>query len=265
MSGQATLFAAQTALVENPPPPEPANTDHAPATGGTDLVCFSHLRWNFVYQRPQHLLSRFARAGTRVFFVEEPVFGDEAEPRLESHSVEGGVTVVVPRLPHGLDAAAQVEAQRALVDRLFREQGIERPVLWYYTPMALAFSDHLEGAPVVYDCMDELSAFARRPARPPRARARAVPPRRRRVHRRPEPLRGQAGAARERPRLPEQRRRRPLRAGPRAAARAGRPGRDPAPADRLLRGDRRAARRGPRWPRSPTPAPTGTSCWSGRW
>ena len=57
MSGQATLFAAQTALVENPPPPEPANTDHAPATGGTDLVCFSHLRWDFVYQRPQHLLT----------------------------------------------------------------------------------------------------------------------------------------------------------------------------------------------------------------
>ena len=163
MSSQATLFAAQTALVEDPPSPEPANTDHAPAAGGTDLVCFSHLRWNFVYQRPQHLLSRFARAGMRVFVVEEPVFGDEAEPRLESHQVESGVTVVVSRLPHGLGAAGQVEAQRGLLDRLLAERGIERPLLWYYTPMALAFSDHLEGAPVVYDCMDELAAFAGAP------------------------------------------------------------------------------------------------------
>jgi UDP-galactopyranose mutase len=40
-----------------------------------DLVCFSHLRWDFVYQRPQHLLSRFAKKN-RVFFIEEPIFGD---------------------------------------------------------------------------------------------------------------------------------------------------------------------------------------------
>ena len=38
-----------------------------------DIVCFSHLRWNFVYQRPQHLLSRFAR-NRRVFYIEEPFF-----------------------------------------------------------------------------------------------------------------------------------------------------------------------------------------------
>ena len=29
-------------------------------TDGHTLVCFSHLRWNFVFQRPQHLMSRFA-------------------------------------------------------------------------------------------------------------------------------------------------------------------------------------------------------------
>ena len=47
-----------------------------------DLVCLSHLRWDFVFQRPQHLLSRCAR-DRRVFFVEEPIFTDGSSVRLE--------------------------------------------------------------------------------------------------------------------------------------------------------------------------------------
>jgi UDP-galactopyranose mutase len=122
------------------------------------LICFSHLRWHFVYQRPQHLMSRFARS-MRVFFFEEPVHGEVTAPTLELHRVDSGVTVVVPRVPHRLDGTAQEAAQRCLLDRLCAEQGIERPLLWYYTPMSLPFSAHLEAGQVVYDCMDELSAF----------------------------------------------------------------------------------------------------------
>ena len=33
----------------------------APEPEAATLVCFSHLRWNFVFQRPQHLMSCFAR------------------------------------------------------------------------------------------------------------------------------------------------------------------------------------------------------------
>ena len=40
---------------------------------GPDLVCFSHLRWGFVFQRPQHLLTRWAHE-RRVWFIEEPIF-----------------------------------------------------------------------------------------------------------------------------------------------------------------------------------------------
>jgi UDP-galactopyranose mutase len=47
-------------------------------TKGT-LVCFSHLRWHFVYQRPQHLMERFAREN-RVFFVEEPIYASAVSP-----------------------------------------------------------------------------------------------------------------------------------------------------------------------------------------
>jgi UDP-galactopyranose mutase len=123
-----------------------------------DLVCLSHLRWDFVYQRPQHLLSRCAR-DRRVFFFEEPVF-DGGPLRLEMKEREGGVRVAVPHLPEGLTSdVARDAAQAGLVERLLAENGVSDFVLWYYTPMALRFTRSLRPLAVVYDCMDELSAF----------------------------------------------------------------------------------------------------------
>lgn len=122
-----------------------------------DVVCFSHLRWNFVFQRPQHLLSRFARE-RRVFFFEEPVHGP-GQMRLQVSCSAEGVCVAVPHLPEGLEEQQVRAAQRALLDELLASHGVRRYVSWYYTPMALPFSHHLEPRAVVYDCMDELSAF----------------------------------------------------------------------------------------------------------
>jgi len=65
-----------------------------------DLVCLSHLRWDFVWQRPQQLLSRCA-AERRVFYVEEPVFVDVTAPRLRVRTVADGLVVAVPELPAG--------------------------------------------------------------------------------------------------------------------------------------------------------------------
>jgi len=121
--------------------------------GDVDLVCLSHLRWDFVFQRPQHLLSRCAR-DRRVFYFEEPIYGDEL--RLDVSTREGGVRVAVPHLPRGGDPEA---LQRVLLDQFFEQEGVVEYVLWYYTPMAVAWTDHLEPLAVVYDCMDELSAF----------------------------------------------------------------------------------------------------------
>ncbi|HYO98843.1 MAG TPA: glycosyltransferase family 1 protein [Pyrinomonadaceae bacterium] len=127
-----------------------------------DLVCLSHLRWDFVYQRPQHLLSRCAKQ-RRVFFVEEPMFG-EGPSRLDVTEREDGVHVVVPHLPEGLSNEVAVEAiQQAMIDRLFAEHGIRDYVLWYYTPMALGWTRHLKPLATIYDCMDELSAFKNAP------------------------------------------------------------------------------------------------------
>lgn len=126
-----------------------------------DLVCLSHLRWNFVFQRPQHLLSRAARE-RRVYFFEEPHF-DSKRSRLELTRDASGVVVAVPHLPQGLTEERVTYELRNLLDGLIRTQGIDRPVLWYYAPMASAFSDHLDPCVTVFDCMDELSAFAGAP------------------------------------------------------------------------------------------------------
>ncbi|MFD2569580.1 glycosyltransferase family 1 protein [Spirosoma soli] len=120
------------------------------------LVCFSHLRWKFVYQRPQHLLSRASRQW-HIWFVEEPMYGDEC--RLDVCHVTDTLSVVVPHLAHGTNPEETIQCQRELVDQLLKQQNINEFIAWYYTPMALAFSNHLRPRLTVYDCMDELSAF----------------------------------------------------------------------------------------------------------
>lgn len=132
----------------------------------TDILCLSHLRWDFVFQRPHHLMTRFARDG-RVFYVEEPIF-DTSSPRLTVESRPGGVDVVTPHLQKSLKGERLSDGEvprqlRALVDDFRQQQAIEEPVLWYYTPMALPFTRHISAAAIVYDCMDELSAFVDAP------------------------------------------------------------------------------------------------------
>ncbi|QIR35423.1 UDP-galactopyranose mutase [Tolypothrix sp. PCC 7910] len=123
-----------------------------------DIICLSHLRWNFVYQRPQHLLSRCAQ-GKRVFFIEEPIFSADPVARLDISEDGSGVVVVVPHLPQNLSQEAINADLQVLIDSLLAEQKVNKYICWYYTPMAIAFTRHLQPQAVVYDCMDELSAF----------------------------------------------------------------------------------------------------------
>jgi len=128
------------------------------------LICFSHLRWNFVFQRPQHLMSRFALAH-RVIYWEEPEFAPaDCEPALGVRAcAETGVVVVTPSLPEQMpEDARQASLKRLLDEFLADESGML--VRWYYTPMMLPFSRHIEAACTVYDCMDELANFRFAPA-----------------------------------------------------------------------------------------------------
>ena len=122
------------------------------------LICLSHLRWDFVYQRPQHLLSRFAKQ-TNVYFFEEPIYGDEPT-RLDVSRREDNLFVIVPRISHAdRESGRTVEIQRELLDGFISAENINEFVLWFYTPMAMDFAAHLEPLATVFDCMDELSAF----------------------------------------------------------------------------------------------------------
>jgi len=127
-----------------------------------DVLCLSHLRWGFVYQRPNHLMSRWARE-RRVFFVEEPVWG-ASEPRMEVTIVEPNLHVCVPHLVDGTPGDQIEGLQARLLDELVSRERIKDPLLWFYTPMAMGFGDHIRSSITVYDCMDELSHFAGAPA-----------------------------------------------------------------------------------------------------
>lgn len=129
-----------------------------PNTTSTDLVCFSHLRWNFVYQRPQHLMSRYAKSA-RVFFVEEPMHDATGESFLEVTNPSENIWVVVPHLTSTNDENQNVIQQRELFAKLFIDKEIVNYFFWYYTPMSLAFTDLFNPIIIVYDCMDELAAF----------------------------------------------------------------------------------------------------------
>jgi hypothetical protein len=128
------------------------------------LLVFSHLRWDFVYQRPQHLLSRIART-RRVLFLEEPVHEPDAVPRLDITQPCPGVHVARPVT--GSRAAGYHAEQLALLEPLLLEwlerEGVDEYVAWFYTPMALPLLEVLSPRAVVYDCMDELSAFSGAP------------------------------------------------------------------------------------------------------
>jgi UDP-galactopyranose mutase len=124
----------------------------------SDLLVFSHLRWDFVFQRPQHLLTRCAQE-RRVYFFEEPVFESDIAPRLDISARGDRLFVVVPRLASGTseyDTSAQL---KRMLDSFVRERVSSRFIAWYYTPMALEFTRHLKPMTVIYDCMDELSNF----------------------------------------------------------------------------------------------------------
>lgn len=134
--------------------PTPPTVSHQPP-----LLVFCHLRWNFVHQRPQHLLSRLA-AHRRVIFIEEPMNGT-ATPYFERFEPSPGVEVLRPSTPSsapGFDDE-QIVHLRALLVEYLRDFAIESYDVWLYTPMALPLLAGLSPRLVIYDCMDALASF----------------------------------------------------------------------------------------------------------
>jgi glycosyltransferase involved in cell wall biosynthesis len=141
--------------------PVESEAEHsAPDDSRPTLLCFSHLRWDFVFQRPQQLMSRFTGDMTVVFWEEPVEIGRKETPLLRVRAAEDhpNVRIVVPYLPAGLDEARRDAALKRLLDAY--SAGLSRPIVaWYYTPMMLPFSRDLDASVTVYDAMDELSKF----------------------------------------------------------------------------------------------------------
>jgi UDP-galactopyranose mutase len=127
------------------------------------ILVFSHLRWDFVFQRPQHIISRLAE-NYRVYYFEEPEAGaprqylQVSEPMPNVHVCRPHSTIASP----GFHDDQIPVLQRMLQDLLTREQ-IEDYAVWFYSPMALPLIQDLTPSAVVYDCMDELAAFRNAP------------------------------------------------------------------------------------------------------
>jgi glycosyltransferase involved in cell wall biosynthesis len=124
------------------------------------LIVFSHLRWDCVFQRPQHLLSRLARR-YRVYFVEEPVF-DDGPPRLEHLPAGPNLTVLRAHTdvaePGFCDR--QMDVLRPLLRHFAERESLDDPLVWLYTPMALPLLGELQPSAVIYDCIDDVSQGA---------------------------------------------------------------------------------------------------------
>lgn len=125
-----------------------------------DLICFSHLRWNFVFQRPQHLLTRWANE-MKITFIEEPIFGNfsqnELRPSVSKDS--SNITILAPHITEGTPEAEINAYLEKSIREYLGQNNIDDYILWYITPMAIPFSNNLTPRMVVYDCMDELSCF----------------------------------------------------------------------------------------------------------
>ncbi|MGI4728598.1 MAG: glycosyltransferase family 1 protein [Janthinobacterium lividum] len=128
-----------------------------------NLLCLSHLRWDFVYQRPQHLLTRFSEM-FNTYFLEEPMHDAKEEAYLNISKRLPNLWVVVPHIQSGLSKAEEKLVMKQLMDNFMENEDGEDFLFWYYTPMALSFTEQLNPGLVVYDCMDELSLFKNAPA-----------------------------------------------------------------------------------------------------
>jgi beta-glucosidase/6-phospho-beta-glucosidase/beta-galactosidase/glycosyltransferase involved in cell wall biosynthesis len=130
------------------------------------IIVFCHLRWGFVWQRPQQFVSRYAKKHP-VLFIEEPLFDlKDVDARLFLHRVMPNVVVACPHFRES-DAKDKKKVMDGIIKfarqavKVLNDDGeFNSPILYYYNPMDVGWSlGQFNERAVVYDCMDELSQF----------------------------------------------------------------------------------------------------------
>jgi glycosyltransferase involved in cell wall biosynthesis len=127
-----------------------------------DLVVLSHLRWDWVWQRPQHLISRIGK-GRRTWFVEEPRPCDVDAPTVRMEDADG-VTRIWIDVPTGLAVDEFTHAGSDLYAPFLTTllSDVVRDV-WLYAPTAIGLAEALRPRLLIYDVMDDLASFADAP------------------------------------------------------------------------------------------------------
>lgn len=114
-----------------------------------DMIVFSHLRWDFVYQRPQHLISRISNS-YKTLFIEEPIPPGEYETiGFDLEVISKNLTVLKPRVE-------TIEDIHLILNRLHIYHA---KLIWFYSPSFLPLLNSISADGIIYDCMDELSLF----------------------------------------------------------------------------------------------------------
>lgn len=114
-----------------------------------EMIVFSHLRWDFVYQRPQHLISRISQQ-YRTLFIEEPIPPKEfGTIGFDLKTISKNLNVLTPRV----NSIGEIQ-------KLFERLEINQTkLLWFYSPSFLGMLNKISAECIIYDCMDELSLF----------------------------------------------------------------------------------------------------------
>lgn len=143
------------------------------------IICLSTQYWSDLRTNKQHLMSRMASRGFPVLYV-EPASHDA--PR--EHTLAKNPLRIITHTPvisqrenrlwvysHALlpfrryawvrafnERQEDVVLSRVLT-RFTERQGWKDPLLWFYRPEAIPAKDTFYNSPILYDCVDDLSAF----------------------------------------------------------------------------------------------------------
>lgn len=117
---------------------------------GYDFVVFCHLRWDFVYQRPQHIISRLSKL-YNILVVEEPIAWEgENNAVPEIREINPQLHILQPKIKN-------IEDLGPYLKKVLKKKSF--PIGWLYSAGFVSVLDSLDFETVVYDCMDELSLF----------------------------------------------------------------------------------------------------------
>ena len=130
-----------------------------------DLIVVSHLRWSFVWQRPQQLLSRLAKQ-MRILFIEEPVAVEETKNLSATlQEVVPNLITLTPRIPASECGDTPLwlwpcqDRIARQVQQVLNTFEFEERAMWFYTPTPEFLFDVVKPEVLVYDVMDELANF----------------------------------------------------------------------------------------------------------